>query len=214
MTKAFLLVGAMLAAFSIGSAAQARAGDGQWVACAWQTDAQAASNWLTMKPPVWQDKFGSSAELLGLRLIAMCDATPADPKKPNRVPNWKSMQQQLKRAQPKSLPAAGSPGIEVHLCQHYSVRNEERAVYLVETVRVEGNSNTTIHQLYFDQAGTSAVNVVDHAGRKVSFQFGGAPEHGSAIRMPQATLIASPSEGYASEKVCRAISNDGTLTDA
>jgi hypothetical protein len=180
----------------------------------WQTDAQAASNWLKLEAPAWQDKFGSPSELLGLRLVAVCDATPADPKKPNRLLNWKSMQQQLKRSQPKDLPASSAPQVEARLCEYFAVREKERALYLAETARIEGVSSTTVYQVYFDQAGSNAVQVVDYAGRRVSFQFGGVPEQGVPIRMPQDTLIASPSEGYASEKVCHVISSDGNLVDA
>lgn len=209
-----LLASAALATFATGSAAQARVGDGQWAACVWQTDVQAASNWLKLEAPTWQDKFGSPAELLGYRLMAVCDATPADPKKPNRLPNWRSMQQQLKRSQPKSLPTATAAQVEARLCEYYAKKGEERALYLAEATRVDGNASTTVHQAYFDQAGSDAVTVVDRAGRQVSFQFAGVPDQGSTIRMPQDTLIASPAEGYVSEKVCRLISADGTLTDA
>ena len=214
MNLAILLV-ATAASVAIAPAAQARAGDAQWAACVWRTDPQAASNWLGLKAPSWQDTFGSPAELLGLRLMAVCDPTPADIKKPNRLPNWKSMQQQLKRAQPKGVPAAAAvPAVKAQLCEYYAVKDPERALYLAETVRVEGDVTIKIHQTYFSQAGTSAVKVADYAGRAVSFQFGGAPGPGSAIRMPQDTLIASPSEGYATETVCREIAADGTLIDA
>jgi hypothetical protein len=180
----------------------------------WRTDAQAAGNWLKLKAPTWQDEYGSPAELLGYRLMAICDATAADPKKPNRLPSWKSMQQQLKSSRPKEVPGASNSQVQVKLCEYYSTKGEERALYLVEAVRVEGNASTTIHQAYFGQTDRNAVRVVDYAGREVNFQFGGSPAAGSTIRMPQATLIASPSEGYVSNKVCRAISEGGTLTDA
>jgi hypothetical protein len=211
---AILLFIAAVAAIAVGSAAPARVGDAQWAACVWQTDAKAASNWLKLKPPLWQDKFGSPAELLGYRLIASCDATPADPKKPNRLPKWTAMQQQLKRSRPKDVPASTAARVTARLCEYYATKGEERALYLVEAIRVEGSASTTVHQVYFGQAGTNAVRVVDYAGRPVSFQFGGSPGANSPIRMPQDTLIASPSEGYVSEKVCRAIAADGTLTDA
>ncbi|MBO9582326.1 MAG: hypothetical protein J7498_15670 [Sphingobium sp.] len=213
--KIALALIAAIATLPFGPAAQARVGDAKWAACVWSTDSQAASNWLGMKAPAWQDAFGSLSELLGLRLIALCDATPADPKKPNRLPNWKAMQQALKGSQPKgALPTAPASPIKARICEYHAVKGEERAPYLAETVRVDDQITTVVHQVYFDQAGTGAVNVVDYAGRKVSFQLGMSPERGAAVRMPQATLIASPADGYASEKQCRVISIEGTLVDA
>lgn len=210
----FLAAGAAAASFALASTAEARVGDRQWTACVWQNDPQAAGNWLNLEAPKWQDKFGSPAELLGFRLMAICDATPADPTKPNRLPNWRSMQQQLKRSQPKDVPASAPAQVEARLCEHYATKGDVRALYLAEVVRVEGASSTTVHQAYLDQWGTGAVTVVDRAGRTVNFQYGGLPEHGSSIRMPQDTLIASPAAGFASEKVCRVIAADGKLIDA
>jgi hypothetical protein len=195
----------------VSSKAEAKVGDAQWAACVWGSDQEGALNWLKMATPGWQDKFGLPTEMLALRLLAKCDATPADPKKPNRVPNWKSIQQLVKRSQPKVLPVSGPSSIETSLCQYFSVKGSDRALYLAEVMRVERSTSVTVYQTYFDQSGTGAVKVVDYAGRSVSFQFAGAPGQGSVIRMPQATLISSPATGYASEKVCHAILADGSL---
>ena len=209
MKKAIAVAAAAIVTCLTATAAEARVGDSQWAVCVWQSDQEGAANWLKMTATGWQDKYGSAAELLALRLLAECDPTPADPEKPNRPPNWKSVQQMLKRSQPKALPVSEPSPVAAKLCEYYSVKGTERTIYLAEAVRSDGAAEVTVYQAYFDQSGTGAINVVDYAGRRVSFEFGA--EYRSVVRMPQSTLIASPSDGYTSEKSCRLISADGSL---
>jgi hypothetical protein len=212
--RAIAAIGAAVLTCLTGSAANASVGDGMWALCVWRSDPEGAVNWLKMAAPKWQDKFGQPTEMLALRLSAECDGTPADPKKPNRVPDWKGAQQQLKRMQPKLLASPVPNPAEAKLCEYFAVKDDERALYLAEVVRVADNASTTVHQIYFDQVRTNAIKVVDRAGRAVRFQLGGTPDEGSAIRMPQDTLIASPAEGFASDKVCHVIAADGSLANA
>jgi hypothetical protein len=214
MKKIISLACAAILACLVSAGADAKVGDSQWAACVWQTDSEAADNWLKLAAPKWQDEAESPSEMLGLRLIAKCDATPADTAKPNRIPNWKSMRQQLLKARPKGQLTSQPATVQARLCNHYAVKNSNKALYLSEAVRVQNDTETTVYQAYFDQAGTGALKVVDYAGRQVSFQFSGIPDSSSPVRLPQVTMIASPSEGYTPEKVCRTIESDGSLTNA
>ena len=214
MKRLFAIASAVVISLLVGSPSYARAGDKNWATCVWNSDPEGAEKWLSMPVPAWQDEYGKPAEFLGLRLIAECDPTPADPNKPNRTPNWKSLQQALKSSRPKVSLAPAPQPISVQICEHFAVNQTSRALFLAEVVRVAPGETVVVYQMNFDVAGTGAISVVDRAGRKVSFQFGGAPVAGSTIRMPQDTLISSPAPGFTAEKACRAISADGKLIDA
>lgn len=170
--------------------AQAKAGDSAWAQCVWSQAPLSAAKWLAMPLPTWESTFSDSNLLLGHMLIATCDESAANPKKPNRSPAWKALAAALKASRPAALPSAHpARAVDVLLCQSALTGDEAPYVYLAEVVRRAGGRETTSFQQYF----------VRHDGRQVM--------------LPQ-DIRTIPAADAHIDRTCRAIGPEGELGDA
>jgi hypothetical protein len=170
-------------------AAEAKVGDGAWAECVWTQAPASAAKWLMMPTPQWVTPFTEPNVLLGHKLAALCDSTSVDSKRPNRMPNWKTLAAALRKAQPKTPSAAGTEGSAVALCQSQAEQEGETFIYLYEIVRRSA------------------------AGESVAFQQYFANVDGQTAKLPQDLRVVPP-EGTEVERSCRLIGAEGELTDA
>lgn len=170
--------------------AEAKVGDSAWARCAWDQAPASSAKWLTMPVPTWTSPFTGASSLLGFRLIALCDQTSADPKRPNRAPNWKSVAAALKRSRPKTPRAAdAAPSAVAALCKSTVEEGGRTSLFLYEVVRRLGGRQTTIFQQYFTSAG------------------------GQPVKLPQDLRILPP-PGAKVARNCQSIGAEGELVDA
>lgn len=179
-----------LLASTFPATAQARAGDPAWAKCVWSQAPLSAAKWLAMPLPSWNSSFSDSNLLLGHRLIALCDESPINPKKPNRAPAWKALASALKASRPGTLPPA-QPGAaaDVLVCQSTATGDEPAFVYLAEIVRRVGSKERTSFQQYF----------TSHQGKQVL--------------LPQ-DIRTIPAANARIDRSCRPIGQEGEVGDA
>lgn len=138
--------------------AEAKAGDPAWARCVWTQAPLSAARWLAMPLPTWQSSFSDGNLLLGHLLIATCDESGVNPKKPNRSPDWKALAAALKASRPATLPTAQpAAAVEVLLCESTATGDAPPYLYLAEIVRRVGGKEKTSFQQYFATHGGKAV---------------------------------------------------------
>ena len=170
--------------------ADAKVGDKAWAQCVWSQAPASASKWLTMPVPTWQSSYTEPAVLLGHRLIALCDATAADPLRPNRMPKWKSLAAALRRNQPKAeAPAASGAAAEIWVCESALEKDGTAVPFLYEVVRRAGETEVVSFQQYYADA------------------------QGQALKLPQDLRIV-PENASDAKRTCRAIGPEGELANA
>ncbi len=213
----YLIAPAIVGLLTMGTmstAAQAKVGDKAWAQCVWETSSASAEAWLKEETPTWRDNLDTKGEVLGFRLIALCSAEAADPENPNKVPKWKAMKRRLEREKPDSRAAANAGEVSAELCESYSVGDGIRALYKIDIIRVVGSRRTTAFEQYFTTSGGKGLVTTDKRGRPVQFTIGGGASFDGRVRLPQVPMKTATAEGYATEKVCRTIEEDGTLSNA
>ena len=191
MRKSFL--GVLAAAglfFTVGPApAEAKAGDAAWAKCVWSRAPLSAARWLAMPLPKWGPSFSDGNLLLGHMLIALCDESGVNPKKPNRSPDWKALAAALKASRPATLPSAQPAASDVFLCESTATGDEPPYLYLAEIVRRVGGKEKTSFQQYF------------------------ASHQGKPVRLPQ-DIRAIPAAKARIDRICRPIGPEGQVGNA
>ena len=186
--RVFRIFALATSALLFAGTAHAKVGDGAWAQCVWDSAPQSAAKWLNLPVPTWKSEELGANVLLGHRLIALCDATPADPKRTNRTPAWSSVAATLSRSRPKGdLPLAKQSQVEALLCETRIAG--DTFVFLYDVVRRAGGADTIVSQTYYGQI------------------------QGQAMKLPQ-DLRMLPKEGQKIERTCRIIGAEGELTDA
>lgn len=192
MRKTLAIIGAaLLASFGI-SAAQAKVGDKNWASCVWQSDPSAATKWLELDVPTWQDNMETPSELLGFRLIALCVSTSSDEEMLDKLPKWKSLAKQLSKSKPKAIEQPINIDVDAMRCSSSTIDDDgEERTFLVDIVKRDSQSEVVIFQQYFDFI----------------------PQLRKAARIPQGFRVV-PKDTSEVQRKCQIINSDGSLSDA
>ncbi len=195
MPKAIAFRYAWAVAASVGlllvapTPAAAKVGDRAWSQCIWNQAPQSAQAWLSMPLPTWQSNFTEPNLLLGHKLVALCDNGVADPRKPGRTPNWKSVAAALRRERPSSAPIADSAAADILLCQSSIDRNGRSVTFLYEIVRRNGAHESAAFSQYYGEV------------------------QGQAVKLPQDLRVQPPASAPISRS-CQLIGPNGELQAA
>jgi hypothetical protein len=166
--------------------ASAKAGDPAWAQCVWATAPDAAAAWLAMPRPKWMTPYSDPSVLLGHKLLATCDASVANPMKPNRMPSWGAVAAALRKAKPKAPAPSARPAQPVALCETSTEQGGVRRVFLYEVVRQGAGGETIAFQQYY------------------------ANEGDLSLKLPQDLRIV-PEAGTKTKRSCRLIGDKGEL---
>jgi hypothetical protein len=172
------------------AAAEAKAGDAAWAKCVWAQVPVSADKWLSMPLPSWNSSFSDRNLLLGHLLIATCDESGVNPKKPNRSPNWKALAAALKASRPATVPTAQpAPQVDVALCRSTATEDGPPYLYLAEIVRRVGGKDKPSFQQYF------------------------ASHQGKPVMLPQ-DIRTVPASSARIDRSCRSIGPEGEVAGA
>lgn len=185
-----VLAAAGLLFATVPASAEAKAGDPAWAKCVWERAPLSAAKWLAMPLPTWQSSFSDGNLLLGHLLIATCDESGVNPKKPNRSPDWKALAAALRSSRPAALPSAQpAAAVEVLLCESRASGDEPSYLYLAEIVRRVGGKEKASFQQYF------------------------ASHQGKPVILPQ-DIRAIPAARARIDRTCRSIGPEGQVGNA
>jgi len=206
-----LTIAAGLISLGMGiNPANATVGGKAWAACIWQEAPRSASNWLKMDEPTWKDNLETPRELLGIRLINLCNKSGNGKSKKSGSPKWKKIRRQLERTRPSVIGELDSTKYVVEVCESFAVQDQSKTLYLAEIYRRSGVERTPFRKYPFASASSTALELEDRLGRKTTLSGPWQSPGSDRIRLPR-DIISKPKAGFQVETSCRVIASDGQL---